>query len=103
VVAFFSRSCHQMEIAALSLTGFVSIVLAKLRCVWHGSCVSCAYNDPHVSLGASTPIEEWSPEDSQKTLPHPHPSSTASWISDVCRSGLRAAFFITKFYPTPVV
>ena len=48
-----------MEIAALSLTGFVSIVLAKLRCVWHGQCVSCAYNDPHVSLAASTaPIEK---------------------------------------------
>lgn len=59
-----------MEIA-LPVTGFLTIVLAKLRCLWRGPCVTCAYNDPHVQLAAPEDFEEWTPTDSQKTLPPP--------------------------------
>ena len=60
-----------MEIA-IPATGLMSLLLAKLRCLWHGPCLSCVYNDPHVPLSTQeTEQDEWSPTDSQKTLPPP--------------------------------
>ena len=57
---------------ALPATGLLTIILAKMRCLWKGPCLSCAYNDPHITLSTAEPeAEEWSPEDSQKTLPPP--------------------------------
>ena len=35
---------------ALPATGFLTILLAKIRCVWKGPCATCAYNDPHIKL-----------------------------------------------------
>ena len=61
-----------MEVA-LPATGLLTILLAKVRCLWSTSCLTCAYNDPHVPLPvqADSASDEWSAEDSQKTLPPP--------------------------------
>ncbi len=56
---------------ALPATGFLTILLAKIRCVWKGPCATCAYNDPHIKLTDCEEDKEWSPTDSQKTLPPP--------------------------------
>ena len=45
---------RNMEFAAVTATGVVSLILAKMRCVWRGACVSCSYNDPHVSLAGAS-------------------------------------------------
>ena len=59
-----------MELVLLPLTICVSIALVKVRCTWRGGCLSCAFNDQRMALGPLMPEEgEWSPADSQATLP----------------------------------
>ena len=55
---------------ALPATGFLTIVLAKMRCLWKGPCATCAYNDLRIILTGADE-KEWSPTDSEKTLPPP--------------------------------